>query len=207
MIGQLIYIYLISFLYVGAQRIFLILATCLTIYFHANPTQCGPSRSLSAAWTNMKETKTCRYGGFVYGHELRSSTGVLRHRNIRNLTKEESYDDKNGDGRWDKIVIRKNNVWLFRIPDKEFDYHFGERWRNGIGVVLEDQDYDGCFEKKILRETTGFQGKEITTVLVDQECDGVYEIKEKHDGENSIKLSYEQLLSFFRLSIYYCSCS
>ncbi len=204
MIGQLIYIYLINLMYVGAQRFFLILAICLTIYCHANPTQCGSLHLPSAEWPNSKETKICHYSGFVYGNEIRSPTGVLRHRYVRSLIKEASYADKNEDGRWDKIIIRKNNIWLFQIPDEEFDQHFGERWRNGRRVVLEDKNYDGCFEQKILSETTASRDKEITTVLMDQDCDGVYEIKENHDDEIFSESFYEHLKSFFRLSIDSC---
>ena len=174
-----------SHFFVGAQRLFLVLTIISSVieYYEMSNMKyiscCGKLR-MEQPYKSHHDGATVqgirRLGGLIDGLERRTPGGVVKFRIVTTLFGYSVYKDSNEDGQWDRIELHKYYVGPFRLPDSEFDQHFGKHWRNGVSVKLEDSDTDGCFEKKTLVEENFLRNRSVNTIFTDADCEGFYEV-------------------------------
>lgn len=181
---SIIFGWVLSHFFIGAQRLFLVLTIISSVqeYHQIEETKhltCCDKLYAEQPYKSPHDGATVqgirRLGGLIHGLERRTPNGVVQYRIVKTLLGYSVYEDSNEDGRWDRIELHKNYVGLFRLPDSEFDQHFGKYWRNGVSVKLKDSDKDGCFEKKTLIEENFLRDRKINTKFTDADCDASYE--------------------------------
>ena len=123
--------------------------------------------------------------------EEKAPSGLILVQTTRSGISATTYYDRNRDGKWDLVELKKQYVGYARIPDSEFDRHFKELWRNGTSVELIDSNYDGHFESKTLSLVDAQKKTKTTMRIIDEHRQEVYTIQEQ------IKQSVFSEYSFF----------
>lgn len=123
--------------------------------------------------------------------EEKAPSGVILVQTTRSGISASTHYDRNRDGRWDLVVLKKKYIGYIRMPDPEFDRHFKELWRSGIYVELVDSDYDGYFELKTISFVDVQEKTKMTMRMFDEHQRGVYTIQERLEH----RISKEYLFS------------
>ena len=161
----------------------------------------APERYLFGKFCAQPKTGTTLHGinenlGFVKGYERRDQNGKVVFRITESISDELTYNDRNGDGKFDEITLKKRYIGYLRLPDSEFDKHFSDDWRNGVEVHLNDDDYDGYFELKTLAKFDK-TGRVITLMtFFDKIGNGKYELQETEQFRIDPTTLAENLLDF-----------